>query len=186
MATPGWKTRVLRVTLAAVFVVLAAWYSPLITAAGWHLFHPLGRVDYRGLRVMVPWPWTAEGEPEGVEPSIAPEGLSLKKTPSTMDRRLTNQSLFVTVIAPDPTMTADEQAAAWMEIFRATHPGAAFKNKAPGAVPEGATCLSAQSHWNQSGVVWTCISVPGGWVADFEGQTADVPVFFRILSQLKR
>jgi hypothetical protein len=73
-----------------------------------------------------------------------------------------------------------------MDMFRATHPGAAFNNRTPAAIPTGANCLSAASHWNQQGVVWTCISIKGGWVADFEGQSADVPVFFRMIGQLRR
>jgi hypothetical protein len=184
--TPSWPIRLVRVLIAAAFVAVAAWYSPLVTAANWHLFHPRGWVNYRGLHVLVPWPWTADTEANNADPSVTPEGLSLKKMPYTMDRRLPTQSLFVTVITPDAGLTAAEQTGAWMETFRATHPGAAFNDQVLAAIPAGASCLSARSHWNQHGVVWTCISVAGGWVADFEGHDADAAVFFRVVSNLKR
>ena len=186
MANPSWPIRALRLSLAAIFVAIAAWYSPFLAAVGWHLFHPRGSVEYRGLHVLVPWPWTVEAWSDDGEPAAAPQGLSLKKTPPSMDRRLANQSIFVTVIAPEPGVSADQQRESWMDMFRATHPGAAFNNRTLAAIPTGANCLSAASHWNQQGVVWTCISIKGGWVADFEGQSADVPVFFRMIGQLRR
>jgi hypothetical protein len=185
MATPDLKIRALHVMLGAAIVAVAAWYSPFIGAVGWHIFHPRGSVSYRGMRVLVPWPWTAETESDDGEPAVSPQGLALKRTPFTMDRRLTNQSIFVTVISSDTGVTPDRQHEAWLDMFRATHPGAAFANTTPVAVPPGTNCLSARSHWNQNGVVWTCISVQNGWVADFEGYERDVPVFFKIVRNLK-
>jgi hypothetical protein len=195
MANPGLPIRVLRVGLAALLVAAACWYSPLLTAAGWHLVHPRGRVVYRGLNVLVPWPWTADLESLRADPEVNPQGLSLKKTPLSLDRRLANQSIFITVISLDPGLTAEQQTAAWMQSFRATHPGANFEPAAPAQVPPGAGCLSARSHWNgggwnggaleEGGMVWTCISVQQGWVADFEGRSPDAPVFFDIVRNLK-
>jgi len=186
MATPGWPIRALRVIAAALCVGIAAWYSPFLAAVSWHLFHPRARVDYRGLHVLVPWPWTVESSSDEGGTAAAPQGLSLKKTPPSMDRRLTNQSIFVTVLSPEDGVTPEQQHETWLDIFRATHPGAAFDNRTPAAVPSGTSCLSARSHWNQNGVVWTCISVRNGWVADFEGDERDAGVFFKIIGGLKR
>jgi hypothetical protein len=183
MTTVRWQIRVLEIAVATVFVGVAGWYSPLITAAGWHVFHPHGRIEYRGLRVLVPWPWTAESDPD---PTVSPEGLGLKRMPFTMDRRLPVQAMFVTVISPDPGKTVAQQTDEWMEAFRATHPGAIFDNATLAPLPAGAHCLSAHSHWIPGQVVWTCISVEAGWVADFEGETSDAPSFFRIVTGLKR
>jgi hypothetical protein len=185
MANHGWPIRALRVIVAAVFVGIAAWYSPFLAALSWHLFHPRAQVDYRGLHVLVPWPWTVESWIDEGEAAASPQGLSLKRTPPSMDRRLTNESIFVTVLSPESGVTPEGQHEAWLDVFRASHPGAAFDNRTPWAVPPGTSCLSARSHWNQNGVVWTCISVRNGWVADFEGYERDVPVFFKIVGNLK-
>lgn len=185
MANAGWPIRALRVMVAAICVGIAAWYSPFLAAVGWHVFHPRGSVEYRGLHVLVPWPWTVETWTDEGGPAASPQGISLKHTPPSMDRGLTNQSIFVTVLKSDAGVTPERQHDEWMEMFRATHPGATFDNRTPEAIPAGASCLSARSHWNQNGVVWTCISVQNGWVADFEGYERDVPVFFKIVGNLK-
>src|SRR5450759_1030401 len=109
MTHPHWSIRALRVLLAAICVGIAGWYSPLLAAAGWHLFHPGGKVEYRGLHILVAWPWTVETWSDDREGDGFPQGLSLKKTPFTMDRRLSNESVFVTVISLDPGVTAEQQ-----------------------------------------------------------------------------
>src|SRR5580698_1602911 len=40
-------------------VFLAVYYAPMLTSLGWHLVHGKA-IDYRGLRVEVPWGWTAD------------------------------------------------------------------------------------------------------------------------------
>jgi hypothetical protein len=173
------------VLLASVLVAAAGWYSPLLITAGWHALHPRGWVEYRGLRIHAPWPWTADSDWVRADPTVVPQGLSLKKSAYTLDRTAAADMIFVTVILPDPGFTAMKQADGWLTSFRATHPDSIFDSRAPMAIPAGATCLSARNHWNRRSVVWTCISVSGGWEADYEGSDAGEPVFFGILNGLR-
>jgi hypothetical protein len=200
MTDSGWPIRSLRVLVAAAIVAGAAWYSPWIEAAGWRVFHPGGRVSYRGLRVLVPWPWTANEEAVKAEAAVSPQGILLRRTPYTLQRRSLNQSIFVTVISADPGVSAARQQDGWLEMFRATHPGASFEGRtlASGgaASSPAASCLSARypatsdgaspEGAGAQGVVWTCISVENGWVANFEGRDGDADVFFRVVGSLKR
>ena len=186
MTTPSWPIRALRVVVATAIVSLAMWYSPLIAAASWHVFHPGGWVYYRGLHVLVPWPWVSDAEAIKVNATATPEGISLKRMARTMDRRVPMQSLFVTVISPDPGVSAGQQTEGWLRMFRETHPGATFEETTPAAIPAGASCLGASNPNDAHGVGWTCISVKDGWVADFEGQEADAGAFFKVVSNLKR
>ncbi|AXC10579.1 hypothetical protein ACPOL_1231 [Acidisarcina polymorpha] len=174
-----------RVSIAALFVGFAGWYSPFITAAAWHLFHPTGRVNYRGLNIRVPWPWTADVDAVKSDSFVSPQGISLKKMPYTMDRRLAVQAIFVTVISQDPGKSVEQQTASWMEAFRATHPGSNFVGETPVSVPLGVNCLGAKSPFHEKDLVWTCISVADGWVADFEGQGVDEPTFFEVVTHLR-
>jgi hypothetical protein len=139
-----------------------------------------------GLLVRVPWPWVADTDAIREDPTVTPQGLALKKMPPTLTGRVPPQSLFVTVISPDPGVTAEQQTAQWMKIFRDTHPGAEFEAATPVAIPGGASCLSADVHAKAEDVVWTCISVSGGWVANFEGHQRDERVFFEVIRGLRR
>jgi hypothetical protein len=189
MAIPKCLIRPLCWSVALVLVGVAGWYSPILGAAGWHLFHPRGRVNYHGLHVMVPWPWTADMQfdPETDAPgSAAPQGILLKNAPFTMAWHEPAQTIFLTVISSDSGVSAEQQTAGWMGSFRATHPGSEFDEKPSAAIPAGSTCLSARNPGDAQDVVWTCISVKGGWVADFEGRTSEEPVFFRVVENLKR
>ncbi len=185
MVIPRWQIRVFRVLLAAVFVVAAGWYSPLLVTAGWHLFHPRGWVNYRGLHVQVPWPWIADIDSLRADPTIAPQGVGLKKMGYTLAPAGAADAIFVTVMSPDPGVSVEQQTDSWMTGFRATHPGSNFDSRTPIAIPAGGSCLSARNHWNQRGVVWTCLSVTGGWEADYEGHEDGEPVFFGMLAKLK-
>jgi hypothetical protein len=186
MTTPRLPIRALRVFAAFALAGVVGWYSPWITASLWRVFHPQGQVTYRGLLVRVPWPWVADTDAIREDPTVTPQGLALKKMPATMNRRLAPQSLFVTVIAPDPGVTAEEQTAQWLKMFRDSHPGSEFEAATPGPIPAGASCLSADLPAKPEDVVWTCISVNGGWVATFEGRDRDEPVFFEVIGGLKR
>ena len=65
-------------------VGVCGWYGPVITASLWHVCHPRGWVEYRGLRVRVPWPWVADTEAEDADPTMTPQGLQLKRMPREM------------------------------------------------------------------------------------------------------
>jgi hypothetical protein len=190
MKTPGklpvWLSRTLLVAAALCIVVVAGWYSPIITASIWHVLNPRGWVRYRGLSVRVPFPWIADNEVTGEDPSVTPEGLALRKLPPTMVHRPSPQSMFVTVISPDPGVTAEQQTEQWMKMFRETHPGAEFEAATSVAIPAGASCLRATNSSKPNDVVWTCISVGQGWVANFEGHRRDEPAFFEVIEELKR
>jgi len=186
MAIPRWLIRLLCWSVALIFTAVAAWYGPMVTAAGWRAVHPRGWVNYRGLRVLVPWPWISDMDTVEGEQAVSPEGISLKRMASTTVRHKAAQSIFITVISPDPGLTAEQQMAGWMNAFRVTHPGSEFDETTPVAIPAGSKCLSARDPGGEQDVVWTCISVKGGWVANFEGRTSEEPVFFRVVENLKR
>jgi hypothetical protein len=186
MTNPPLSTRLLHVSVALALVCVAGWYSPFVTAGIWHVFHPGGWANYRGLRVRVPWPWTADTYATGEDPTLAPQGLTLKKTPFTVNKRSLSDSIFITVISQDPGVTVEQQTEAWMETFRMTHPAESFDSRTPKTIPANARCAVARGERSDVDVVWTCITVGGGWVANFEGSRADEPVFFDIVMHLKR
>ncbi len=190
MKTPGkipvWLSRTMLVVAALGLVGVSGWYSPIVTASLWRVFHPQGRVNYRGLYVRVPWPWIADNEAGEDDEMATPQGLGLRRMPPTIIHRLPPQSIFVTVISPDPGVTAQQQTNLWMKMFRQTHEGAKFVETTPVAIPDGASCLRADNPSNSRDVVWTCISVKGGWVANLEGRRSDEPVFFEVIGGLKR
>jgi hypothetical protein len=183
---PTWLIRTVLAIAALGLVGVSGWYGPIVTASLWRVFHPKGWVDYRGLYVRVPWPWIAD--PEGVrdDEMATPQGLGLRRMPQTVIHRLPPQSIFVTVISPDPGVTAEQQTRQWMAMFRRTHAGAQFAESTPVAIPDGASCLRANTPSNARYVVWTCISVKEGWVANLEGRPSDEPVFFEVIGGLKR
>lgn len=183
---PRWLVRSLLVLAALAVAGVAGWYSPWITASLWHVFHPRGWVDYRGLQVKVPWPWIADAESGGDDSGVTPQGLALRKLPPNMLHGMAAQSLFVTVISADRGFTPERQTQSWLEMFRASHPGATFDSATPVAIPPGVSCLSADIHTKPEDVQWTCISVSGGWVANFEGHQRDEPAFFEVIGGLKR
>jgi hypothetical protein len=185
MTTPRWPIRALIWGVAAAAAAVAGWYGPTVTAATWHVFHPTGWVSYRGLRVKVPWPWVSDVDAVEADPTVAPEGIAIKRTAYTMARRQSAQAIFITVISPEPDLSPEQQVASWMNNFRATHPGREFDETPPVAAPPGASCLGARPG-DEHDIVWTCISVSGGWIAVFEGHARDEPTFFRIVADLKR
>jgi hypothetical protein len=184
--TPRWLTRTLLAIAVLGLAGVSGWFSPIVTASLWRVFHPRGWVDYRGLYVHVPWPWIADTEGAQDEEMATPQGLGLRRMPQTMIHRLPPQSIFVTVISPDPGLTAEQQTDQWMKMFRQTHAGVGFAETTPVAIPEGASCLRAISQSTPRDVVWTCISVSGGWVANLEGRRSDESVFFEVIGGLRR
>jgi hypothetical protein len=186
MVLSQWQIRLGSVMGASLLVAAAGWYSPLLSTAGWHVFHPRGWVNYRGLHVRVPWPWTADIDSVNSDPTLTPQGLSLKKNAYTLGRNVAADMIFVTVVSADPGVSASQQTEAWMTSFRATHPGSIFDSRSSVAAPAGATCLSARNHWSRPSVIWTCISVDAGWEADYEGWDGDEPVFFGIVRDLRK
>jgi hypothetical protein len=189
MALPPWLIRALRIVVALACVVIAGWYSPELTAAGWRVFNPLGRVEYRGLRVRVPWRWTAQTNGDKEDASVAPMGVSLRKAARHLGEKGPPETIFVTVISSDDGLTEDQQTDAWLAVFRMTHPGVQFENQPPAEVPQNVSCMGTRSEdepKDEPRVVWTCISVRNGWVANFEGRISNVPVFFWTVERLRR
>lgn len=183
---PDWLVRPLLIVGGLALVAVSGWYGPMITASIWHLFHPMGTVYYRGLEVRVPWPWIADTDPAREDQAGTPEGLSLRKMPPTSIHHQAPQSMFITVISPDPGATAEQQTGLWLTMFRGAHPGADFSATTPATAPAGASCLKAMYPTKADEVVWTCISMSGGWVADLEGHQSEEPVFFEVIDGLKR
>lgn len=182
---PGWLVRSLLIAVGLTLVGVSGWYGPLVTASLWRVFHPRGRVVYRGLHVQVPWPWIADTEGREEDATAVPEGLVLRKMPQTLFHRPAPQSIFVTVISGDPETTPKQQTDQWMTTFRESHQGFEFSGPAE-KLPTGRSCLRATLPTRPDRVVWTCISVNEGWVASLEGRRSEEPAFFEIVEGLTR
>ena len=182
----GWLVRPLLVVAGLSLVGVAGWYGPMVTASIWHVFHPLGRVYYRGLYVRVPWPWIADSDAGREDQAAPPQGLSLRKMPPTSIHHQAAETIFITVISPDPGATAEQQTALWLTMFQGAHPGAGFSGATAANTPTGVECLSAVYTTKPNDVVWTCISMTEGWVANLEGHRSSEPVFFEVIGGLKR
>jgi hypothetical protein len=181
---PDWLVRPLLAVAGLTLVGVSGWYGPMITASIWHLFHPLGTIHYRGLNVRVPWPWIADTDTAKEDQAVTPEGVSLRKMPPTSIHHEAPQSMFITVISPDSGATAEEQTALWLNVFRDAHPGADFSARTAAGAPAKTSCLKAAYPTKPDEVVWTCISMSGGWVADLEGHPSEEAVFLRVIGGL--
>ena len=184
MATPGWLRRALTTSGGFVCAAVAIWYSPMLTAASWRTFHPSGQLDYRGLHITVPWLWTSDFDRIQDETTVSPQGVYLRRSRRNLGQA-GEEAMFVTVISPDPGVSADQQTRNWIEAFRTAHPGREFDAKTPLDLPSGTSCLSGFGN-EEPRVVCTCISLQDGWVANYEGGPADLQVFFRVVAKLKQ
>ena len=186
MATPARLIRCYRVALALLCAAIAGWYSPFLATVGWRVLHPRGSVEYRGLHILVPWGWASDFDSLATDNSVVPEGISLRKAHRNLFERGSPQMIFVTVIAPEKGRSAEEQTREWLDDFRASHPGYSFAAAPPAELPHNVNCLSAQDNNQPDFAVWTCISVPNGWVVNYAGRAADVPVFFQVVAALRQ
>ncbi|MFT4114644.1 hypothetical protein [Silvibacterium sp.] len=189
--------------LICIPVVLAAiYYAPVLMSFGWHLMHGQA-VEYRGLRVTVPWGWTADLSLMKEDFPANPQGITLEKPPKTLNIEARGPELiYVNLLLPGPipethngastttaAATLDQQAAQWEQLFRDSHPAANFHLSVPVNSPGSAKCIEATPlnavDGLTGGAALACVSEKDGWLASYAGLQRNVPLFFHVLSELK-
>ncbi len=178
---------VVAVRCAVVAALLAMGvFSPAVASAGWHLFHGMS-IEYHGLRIHVPWLWTADTQELADDPPLNPQGLLLSKAaPSLFALHKSVATIYVNVILPDEKSSAQADVAEWESSFRVAHahPGSIVED-APIPGVKDAACFHARSKLFHMRLEWTCISTVGGWAASFDGPAAEAPAFAKFVSRLK-
>lgn len=175
--------------LCVPFIVLAVYYAPTLTSFGWHVIHGQ-TIDYRGLHVRVPWGWTADMSLMADDSQTSPQGVTLQKPPKTLNIESRGPELiYVNLLLPDARSTPSQQEAEWDNLFRQSHPESSFDVVAAADFPQGVDCLEATPKSADSslpaGAALACISVKDGWLANFAGSRASIPLFRRVLDGLK-
>jgi hypothetical protein len=175
--------------LCIPLICLAVYYSPALTSLGWHIIHG-NAIDYRGLRVEVPWGWTADLALMKEDFPANPQGITLQKPPKTLNIEARGPELiYINLLLPDGRSTPPQQAAEWKGLFQQSHPGSEFNVAVPANFPQGIDCLEAIPRSAipdaPTGTALGCISLQGGWLADYAGSHSNVPVFLKVISGLK-
>jgi hypothetical protein len=183
------RTRVFLVLVLVPVVVLVVYYAPSLTALGWHVLH--GRsIDYRGLHVTVPWGWTADLSLIKDDFPANPQGITLQKPPKTLNIESRGPELiYINLLLPDARSTPQQQAAEWESLFRQSHPKTQFDVSSPREFPESANCLQATPRAGAGdapqGAALACVSIAGGWVANYAGSQRNVDLFRDVIGRLK-
>lgn len=183
------RTRGFVVLVLLPFIVLAVYYAPSLSALGWHVLH--GRsINYRGLHVSVPWGWTADLSLIKEDFPANPQGITLQKPPKTLDIESRGPELiYINLLLPDARSTPQQQAEEWQSLFRQSHPGTEFNIASPQEFPGSANCLEATPRAAASdapqGAALACISIAGGWVANYAGSQRNVDLFRDVIGHLK-
>jgi hypothetical protein len=175
--------------LCIPIVCLAVYYSPALTSLGWHVIHGKA-IDYRGLHVEVPWGWTADLSLMREDFPANPQGITLQKPPKTLNIEARGPELiYINLLLPDGRSTPQQQAEEWKGLFRQSHPASDFDVAAPANFPAGIDCLEAAPRSAgsdaQTGAALACISLQGGWLADYAGSRGNVPLFLKVIAGLK-
>ncbi|GGG91007.1 hypothetical protein [Silvibacterium dinghuense] len=176
--------------LICIPIVFAAiYYAPVLMSLGWHIMHGQA-VDYRGLRVSVPWGWTADLSAVKEDYPANPQGVTLEKPPKTLNIEARGPELmYINLLLPDAHSTSTQQAAQWEELFRESHPASDFSLAVPANLPATAQCLQATPRQAQDGLhagaAIACVSEKDGWLANYAGSQRNVPLFFQVLDGLK-
>jgi hypothetical protein len=179
----------LSLLLCIPLVLFAVYYSPALTSLGWHVLH--GRaIDYRGLHIQVPWGWTADLSLTKEDYPANPQGITLQKPPKTLNIESRGPELiYINLLLPDARSTPQQQADEWKDLFRQSHPSPDFNVAAPANFPAGIDCLEATPRAaagdNPAGAAVACISLREGWLANFAGSQANVPLFRQVIGNLK-
>jgi hypothetical protein len=175
--------------LCIPLVILAVYYAPALTSLGWHLLHGKA-IDYRGLHVDVPWGWTADLSLMKEDFPANPQGITLEKPPKTLNIESRGPELiYINLLLPDARSTPQQQAAEWQSLFRQSHPSDEFDIASPQDFPASANCLEATPRATAAnapkGAALACISLTGGWVANYAGSQRNVLLFRDVIGRLK-
>jgi hypothetical protein len=177
-----------KLTLAAGIPILltVGYYEPLLTTSFWHLLYG-GSMQYRGLKIHVPWGWTADMSTLRDDPPLNPQGVSMQKAPLNLTLESQESELIVVnVRMHDAHATDQQQLEQWRRLQLDTHPSSSYSVDTPDDKVEGADCLRARNLRSTQDVVWTCLSMPDGWEASYEGHEKDVPQFLKVVRGLKQ
>ena len=114
-----------------------------------------------------------------------PQGVTIEKLPITLAFASDGpEMMYFNVLLPDPKASLSQQIAEWQNIFREAHPVSGFDVAAPASIPSGMDCLQAMPRNDRTGAALACVSSAGGWLAQFAGSRADVPVFLKTAASL--
>ena len=172
------------ILLCAPVICLMVYYTPWLMSLGWHATHGMN-VNYRGLKVHVPMGWTGVTNAGQEDFTENPQGVTLEKQPKTLGFDSQGpEMMYFNLLLPDPKVTVSEQIAQWQDIFRQAHPPSSFDLDTPAGVPAGMECIQATPHEHRSAAALACVSSTGGWLAQFAGSQAQVPLFLNIASRL--
>ena len=181
MARKTWPL----ILLCIPIICLAVYYSPSLVSLGWHIMHG-SSIHYRGLRVRVPFGWTADLTLSKDDFPENPQGVTLEKQAKTLSFQAPGpQMMYFNLLLPDPANTPARQADEWDNFFLQAHPASAFDIVRRHDLPGGLDCLQATPRGDSSTAALACISTSQGFVAQYSGAAANVPVFLQIAAALK-
>jgi hypothetical protein len=171
-------------------VLLAVYYAPAMSAMGWHLLHG-GVLDYRGLRIEVPWGWSVDGNDAKDDFPANPQGITVQKPPKTLNLESRGPELiYINLLLPDAHSTPQQQAEEWRNLFLQSHTETTFNIAERNNLLPGADCVEATPRFgnpqDERSAALACISLSEGWLANYAGLQSNVPVFIKVLSRLKQ
>jgi hypothetical protein len=171
--------------LCTPIICLAVYFTPMLVSLGWHATHGMS-INYRGLRVPVPFGWTAVATAAEDDYAENPQGITVERQPMTLAFESGGpEMMYFNLLMPDPKTTPAQQVAEWQNIFRQAHPDSGFDVAPAPGTPSGMDCLQATPRDSRSGAALACVSLKDEWVAQFAGSRQSVPVFFQVASALK-
>ncbi len=173
------------VLFCAPVICVAVYYTPWLVSLGWHATHGMS-VDYRGLRVRVPLGWTAVTTAAQDDFLENPQGVTIEKQPKSLSFESGGpEMMYFNLLLPDSKITPSQQIAEWQDLFRQAHPSSGFDLASPAGVPSDMDCLQATPLNSRAAAAIACISLKGGWLAQYAGSQAHVPLFLEIAAALK-
>ena len=180
------RPTVLRLVLFCTPIIcLAVYYTPWLVSLAWHAMHGM-RIDYRGLHVRVPLGWTAIPTPAEEDYPDNPQGITIEKQPKTLSFEPDGpEMMYFNLLLPDSKATPSQQIAEWQNLFRQAHPASGFDVASPPGVPSSMDCLQATPRNSRSDAALACVSLKDGWLGQFAGSQAHVPLFLQIAAALK-
>jgi hypothetical protein len=171
--------------LCVPFIIVAVYFTPTLVSLGWHVMHGM-TLNYRGLQIQVPLGWTADLTLMKDDYPANPQGVTLEKQPKTLAFEVAGpEMMYFNLLLPDERSTPAQQLAQWESLFRQAHPSSDFDIFRRNNLSADTDCLEATPRGNHVGAALACISVKNGWVAEFAGAQAHVPLFLAIAANLK-
>jgi hypothetical protein len=171
--------------LCTPIICAALYYTPWLVSLGWHATHGMS-VDYRGLRIRVPLGWTPVTIAAQDDFQANPQGITLEKQAESFSFEPRGpEMMYFNLLLPDPKTTPSQQVAEWQNLFRQAHPSSVFDLASPAGVPPDMACLQATPLNNRSAAALACVSVKGGWLAQYAGSQANVPLFLETAAALE-